>query len=343
MSINKVLLYFTFFLPFSCQGQENGAFKEKINGLSFVASRNHVDSETIKPVIAVNANWVTLMPFAFMEKANAPTFRFKHKRQWWGEKIEGVKEASNVFTNENIKRMLKPQIWVRGGSFTGHIKMQSEADWLLFEKEYEQFILTYAKVAADEKFELFCIGTELNNFIVTRQYFWKALIIKIRKIYKGKLTYAANWDSYQNPEFWEQLDLIGIDAYFPLSENKTPTIEELNTAWIPLKKEIHDFSIDNQKPILFTEFGYRNIDYTARQPWDSNLVGIYNIEAQQNALTSIFETFWKEDWFKGGFLWKWFDNYTNAGGKNHTGFTVQNKKSENIITNFYKHQSLIND
>ena len=27
--------------------------------------------------------------------------------------------------------------------------------------------------------------------------------------------------------FWDELDFIGIDAYFPLSDKKSPTIEDL--------------------------------------------------------------------------------------------------------------------
>lgn len=319
----------------SCAGSDTSrdivVFNKKINGLSFVASRNHVVAETIVPVVNVNANWVTLMPFGFMPNANSASLTFDHERQWWGEKKEGIKQAGKVFQEKGIKRMLKPQIWIRGGTFTGTIHMNSENDWHSFEKNYEAFILSYAEVAASENFELFCIGTELNAFVVARPNFWKQLIVKIKKVYAGKLTYAANWDSYQNATFWKDLDCIGIDAYFPLHTNKTPTVNELKKAWGPIKLEIATFSKKQNKSILFTEFGYRSVDFTAKEPWESNTAGAYNIEAQENALQAIFETFWQESWFEGGFLWKWFDTYEKAGGVGHTGYTVQNKKSELFI------------
>ena len=337
--INSILFILTII---SCASSDTSqgivVFQNKINGLSFVASKNHVLDETIKPVLEVNANWVALMPFGFVESVTNPNLGYNVKWQWWGEKVSGVKEASKVFSKQGIKRMLKPQIWVRGGAFTGNIEMQSEEEWKVFEKKYEEFILAYAQVAQEEGFEIFCVGTELNKFVVARNSFWENLIAKVRAVYKGKLTYAANWDTYRKPKFWQQLDFIGIDAYFPLSEKKTPSVQELNLAWLPLKQEIKNFSEKNKKPILFTEFGYRSVDYTTKEPWDSNISGAYNVTAQKNALHSIFETFWKEDWFQGGFLWKWFDNQERSGGEGHTGFTVQNKDSELFLKKQFNKQ-----
>jgi len=308
----------------------------KINGVSFVASNNHVNTATIQPVLNVNANWVALMPFAFMRANNSPSLSYNSQNQWWGERIEGIKETASVFNKHGIKRMLKPQIWIRAGKFTGTIKMTNETDWLLFEKKYETFILNYAKVAESEKIELFCIGTELNSFIQNRPQFWTGLIQKIKTVYTGKLTYASNWDSYQNPNFWKDLDYIGIDAYFPLVNSKTPAVAELNQTWAPHKTAIKKYSIEQQKSIIFTEFGYRSVDFSTHKPWDSSREGNFNSIAQINALQSLFSTFWNASWFEGGFLWKWFDNHASAGGNTSTGYTVQNKDSEELIKKVYE-------
>ena len=332
----KFLVAFIFLLTYS-NAQENSKLNPlKINGLSFVASKNHVTESTIQPVLKVNANWVSLMPFGFMESITSKTIYFNNTHQWWGETTEGIKEASAVFKKSGVKTMLKPQIWIRKGAYVGDIKMISEANWLQFEKSYEAFILHYAQIAEAEKINLFCIGTELDAFVKDRPDFWKKLIPKIKQKYHGKLTYAANWNSYQEPKFWNKINFIGVDAYFPLAESKTPQVSELNEAWKETKLTLENFSKKNKKPLLFTEFGYRSVDYSAQKPWDSNSIGAFNIEAQQNSLESLFQTFWNEPWFAGGFLWKWFDNHTKAGGKNHTGFTVQNKETATLIKNQYE-------
>jgi hypothetical protein len=310
-------------------------FSQKINGVSFVASNTPVTNETIQSVIEVNANWVTLMPFGFMKTTSEVSIQYNTKRQWWGETKEGISATATEFHSEKIKIMLKPQIWIPNGGFTGQIAMKNEQDWITFEKNYETFILSYAQVASDLQLDLFCIGTELNNFVISRPEFWKQLLLKIKKIYKGKLTYAENWDTYQDVPFIKELDYIGIDAYFPLVNEKTPTVAAIEKAWKPIKTGIKELSLKYKKPILFKEFGYQSKDYATAEPWNHSKTNEVNMIAQKNALEAIFNQFWKENWFAGGFLWKWYDKKT-AGGSNNSDYTIQNKPSEALVRLWYK-------
>jgi hypothetical protein len=133
--------------------------------------------------------------------------------------------------------MVKPQIWVWNGTYTGLIKMTSETDWQALEKSYTAFILTYAKAAELLNAEVFCIGTELELFVANRPKYWQQLITQIRKIYTGKLTYASNWDEFTRVPFWQDLDFVGIDAYFPLSDKKTPTVQRVRNTGGSLTKK----------------------------------------------------------------------------------------------------------
>ena len=233
--------------------------------------------------------------------------------------------------------MIKPQIWVSRGQFTGTIEMQSEENWEELEASYDKFMLNYAELAEETNASILCIGTELEKFVENRPEYWQRLIKKIRAIYKGKLTYAANWDEYKRTPFWKELDYIGIDAYFPLSESQTPSLLELETGWQPWKKTILEVSQSNGRPILFTEFGYRSMDYTAKKPWlvDNNEDKV-NMDAQVNAKKAIFNEFWKEDWFAGGYVWKWFIQHDKSGGDSDNRFTPQNKPAQAVIRDHYK-------
>jgi hypothetical protein len=271
-----------------------------------------------------------------MKSLSEPKITFNKPRQWFGERVEGVRQYAKTLREKNIRIMLKPQIWVWRGEFTGRITMQTEERWKVLEQSYTSFILLYAKVAQEIGADIFCIGTELENFVMHRPEYWKSLIISIRKVYQGELTYAANWDEFKRVPFWGALDYIGVDAYFPLSQRKSPTVEVLEAGWKVHKQEIKTVQSSYLKPILFTEFGYRSMDYMGKRPWDSRRIeGSVNLDAQSNGLNAIYRQFWKEDWFAGGFVWKWFANYEQAGGRNNNRFTPQNKPAEQVLKQLF--------
>jgi len=320
------------FLQFSCTGQSTS----KINGVSFVASRDKATQEQVGEVLKTNANHAAIMPFGFIRDVHSPEIIFNTDRQWFGETKKGAKQYIQMLQKNGIQVMLKPQIWIWRGEFTGNLKMDSEEHWKALEASYDRFIITYAELAQETNVSILCIGTELEQFVKNRPQYWKSLIRKIKDIYKGKLTYAANWDEYPRTSFWEDMDYIGIDAYFPLSQEKNPSEEQLKLGWQPWKTKIKALSKAKNKPVLFTEFGYRSMDYTAKKPWltDRNDESI-NLEGQANATKIILEEFWTEDWFAGGYIWKWFKHHAKAGGAKDNRFTPQNKPAQDVMSDFY--------
>ncbi|MFB1039770.1 MAG: glycoside hydrolase [Polaribacter sp.] len=331
MKTKKLLFLLLIILNFSCKSQT-----KKIKGINFVASRDSISNKHITPVLKAQSNYVALMPFGFIKKISSPKIVYNTNKQWFGETKSGLLQYAKKFQKEKVSIMVKPHIWVWRGEFTGNIKMDSEENWRILEESYTQFILTYAKAAENLNADIFCIGTELEQFVANRPIYWQKIIKEIRKIYKGKLTYAANWDEFKRVAFWKDLDFIGIDAYFPLSNKKSPTIAEYELGWKLHKSEILKVQKQFNKPVIFTEFGYRSVDFNGKKPWDSKKVeGAVNLEAQANALQAIYNQFWNEEWFAGGFLWKWFHKHDEVGGEKNNRFTPQNKPAEELIRKLY--------
>lgn len=334
MKRQHIFLFLLLGVQLSCKGQPS-----KINGVSFVAARDAITQQHVAPVLRIHSNYVALMPYSFIRTASTPKVEFNNKGAWFGETEKGLLQYAKAFKKAGIKIMVKPHLWIGRGVFTGALKPTTETQWKLLESSYRAYIITYAKAAEQLEAELFCMGTELKQFVVHRPDYWAALIKEIRTLYSGKLTYAANWDEYKRLSFWHQLDYIGIDAYFPLSDQKSPTLKALEEGWSVHKKEMLGVQQKFKKPILFTEFGYRSIDYTAKKPWEySRQQGNVNLTAQQNALQALYNQFWKEEWFAGGFLWKWFHNHEQVGGLKNNRFTPQNKPAEELIRQLYSNQ-----
>ena len=305
---------------------------EKINGISFVASRDTINQTHVEPVVSVNANYAAIMPYGFIRNLESPEIIYNTQRQWYGETGEGAKQYIAELRKQQIKIMLKPHIWVYRGEYTGHIKMADEASWKQLESSYENFILDYAQLAEELNVPILCIGTELEQFVLKRTDYWTTLIEKIRMVYTGEITYAANWDEFKRIDIWKQLDYIGIDAYFPLSDKETPTIEDCRAGWESHKTAIQEVVDRFDKRVLFTEYGYRSTHFAAKEPWRSDRYKAQvNLEAQTNATIALYEEFWDENWFAGGFVWKWFHKHDRAGGEENNMFTPQNKPVEDII------------
>ena len=300
----------------------------EIKGVSFVATNSVIDSLNVSHLKKVNCNWIAQMPFAYCQ-LNSTQVTYNLNYQWWGETDAGIILTTQLAKQQNIKTMLKPQLWING-SYTGAFTLNSELDWLAWEKNYSNYILHFAHLADSLNIEMFCIGTELKLVVQNRPALFTSIIDSIRTFYKGKIIYAANWDDYQNVSFWSRLDYIGIDGYFPLSSAATPSVKELVNRWQEKISEIEQFRSSLNKDIIFTEIGYKSVDQCAYEPWNPSSTKL-NIQAQSNSYQAFFEAFANKSWVKGAFIWKWYPDHQSTGGQNNKDYTPQNKPSEAII------------
>ena len=303
-----------------------------IKGISVVAPVKPIDGSALQPIVNAHAGSIALMPYAFCNAEN-PVIRYKSKGGWWGESDEGVIRCIQLAHEKKLSVMLKPHLWISHGTYTGAFKLHTEKDWQIWEDSYREYMLHFAHIADSMKAEIFCVGTELGAAIKQRPQFWSSFIDTLKQNYHGKLTYAANWDDYKKFPFWEKLDFIGVDAYFPLASDKTPSINSLQKGWKKYMDELEKLSVKHNRPILFTEYGYRNVDYTGEEPWKEN-EGRQNDEAQANSYEALYQSFAGKDWFAGGYLWKW---YADKGhhSRREIDFTPQGKIAEKVIANWY--------
>lgn len=306
----------------------------KINGVSFTAARSLIDSTDLVSVKEINASWVSLMPYGFVREAGTEV-QYSSNWQWAGETPDGIIEDIKLVKQQGLKVMLKPHIWISHGNYTGDFMLEGEVDWQKFEKSYKKYILEFASIAEDQKVEMFCIGTEWRKFIKERPQFWESLIKEVGDIYSGELTYAANWDEFKETPFWRQLDYIGVNAYFPLTNKDNPSLEEVAIGWSPVTNQLKNYSLTQERPILFTEYGYRSIEGTTIRPWESYTDSKVSMLEQELALEALFKNNWDGSWLAGGFLWKWFSNHDDQGGTENTGYTPQNKPAEMVIKEYY--------
>jgi hypothetical protein len=211
--------------------------------------------------------------------------------------------------------------------------MESEEKWRVWFKNYKDLILHFAKIAQKYKVEMFCIGTELSGTQKMDKE-WREVIKEVRKVYSGKLTYAANFFDYVKVSFWDELDYAGIDAYFPLMSKKA-NVKSLLKKWKVYLKKIEEWQKEINKPVIFTEIGYRPIEGARFSPWDWKTKGKLNLLEQKILYESAFKTFFKKKWFYGFYWWMWMPS-DKAGGKKDKDYTPYKKPAEEVLKKWYK-------
>ena len=116
------------------------------------------------------------------------------------------------------------------GTWRAYIDPSDKDQWFA---NYTNFIGTFADLAQSKgrRAALDWLRNEYDSSSRPTTRVGSNLISNMRSRYNGKLTYAANWGplsqnvgGYQNVPWWNQLDYIGIDAYFPIATQNNTTL-----------------------------------------------------------------------------------------------------------------------
>jgi len=310
----------------------------KQKGVCWVGGREEVTEKEISVLVGNHINWISQTPFGWMRDPTVSSISVhtKSDRIWWGESDEGITKTTELAKRQGIKTILKPHLWVRNG-WPGDIVMKSDTAWQRWFSNYEKFILHYAQLAKKTNIEILCIGTELQQ-TTRREKEWRALIAKVRAVYNGKLIYAANFhEEYEHIRFWDALDYIGVQAYFSLTKNQNATVNELIKNWNAPLTSIEKVHLKFNKPVIFTEIGYRSDIDAAIEPWrwpqESATVSISN-EAQSKCYEAFFRAVWNKHWLTGVYFWKWYPHGPRRMAT--IDFTPQGKPAEKVMAENFK-------
>jgi hypothetical protein len=294
---------------------------EKQRGMSYACAFSRerdvrygspASAEALRDLKELGVNWISIMPFGFHRGTE---IRFGGEHVW--ETDDSLVAVTKQAHELGIKVLLKPHLWGEGDFESG---------------AYTKFIEHYATIARDAKVDAFSIGNELKT-ASGREAEWRAIIKRVRSIYRGPLTYGANFDEVFDVKFWDALDFIGVSAYFPLVEDRTPTREALVRAWQPIIARLASLSKRTKRAIVFTEIGYRSADGAAWRQWEIPRDAPANAEAQRAAYEAFFETVWPQPWLAGAYAWKWFSYPHHARSAND--YELEDKPAEDVLRRAY--------
>ena len=110
-------------------------------------------------------------------------------------------------------------------------------------------------------------------------------------------------------------------------------------AWTKFTPDLQKISSKLSKPILFTEYGYLSVAGAAGKQWEiqDKIEGLpVRNEVQMIALEALYSTFYEKNWWKGGFLWKWFPEMQGHEGYPEKDYTPQGKPAMETLEKWFK-------
>ncbi len=291
--------------------------------------------QSLEYIKDMGANSVAVVPYSFTRYPKKPHPIPVAKRAG-SENDESVIQSSEHAQALGLSVVLKPQIWVGRGMWTGDIEMQSDADWKLFFKHYSHWISHYAMMSEIYGWEVLCLGTELVQTTLKRESDWRKLIRNTRSLYSGSLTYAANWgDEFENITLWIELDFIGLNCYYPLSKKDNPSDRDLKKGFEAVIDKIDKVHKRYNKPVVFTEIGFPCIKRPWKEPHKDWGDFEHNTDHQRRCYETVFVCIHEKPWCKGILWWKYPSDLEHQQ-RRKTGFTPHGSPAENVVAKWFR-------
>ncbi|MBI2504678.1 MAG: hypothetical protein HYW07_15770 [Candidatus Latescibacteria bacterium] len=256
---------------------------------------------TLEDIRQVGANWVAIHPYARISGDGQVRFRDFDPVAPPAYLTRPIQEAHEL----GLKICIIPHLayWGSPFSWRGDIGFDQPEQWERFWGDYTYWITRLA--AACQGADGFVVGSELDRTLGFEGQ-WRALIAQVRKRTPAPLSYAANWTDYTRVPFWDALDVVGVQAYFPLVDHLHPTQEEIEAGWALRVGELRTYSQQTGKYILFTELGYNQSYLAPVEPWNYQVDGEGARSIQETCMRTALEVVADESSIVGAFLWKWF-------------------------------------
>jgi hypothetical protein len=325
-------------------GIENPRSKIQKPALPFLAGvslamLNRLDKGYHAPVVgqqldafaAMGSNAVSLMPFAFQREVDRPEIAFLNHGPG-SETDIGLIHATRLARSRGFHVLYKPHLWVSHGSWSGEVEMKSEADWARWWQGYRRYVLHHAFLARWAGADFFSVGCELSK-TVKREADWRDLIAAVRLLYPGVVTYSGNWyGDLEGVHFWDALDLIGIDSYYPLSGLPEAKRADLDRGAQEIARRFARAAQRSDRKVLLTEVGFAAHRGAWLAPHTEG--GEVSQEDQALAYQALFAALGRPKWLAGTFVWKAF-SAPGSEGRGEADFRFQGRKAEGVIREYY--------
>ena len=290
--------------------------------------------ETLKHLKRLGATWVSITPFGQIWDLNSTeinlTFEAPYEKNRQGI-VAFLKEAKRL----GLRTLVIPHLWVETpGLWRGEINFENVEDWQSYQKNYRAFVLSWAEAANAGGADMFSIGVECKSWSGRFGPYWQSLIADVRAVFDGDLTYSANWDEAEDVIFWDLLDMIGVNAFYPLARQNGASDATYLAHAKKHAQKIGQLANTLSRPVVFVEVGYTTRANAAVEPWlwpDGMTNVVLDEHEQARALKATFNAFIPERWFMGFFIWRYYAYLHDVSQEARWGFSPHAKEAAEVL------------
>jgi hypothetical protein len=289
-------------------------------------------------IFRMGATWVSITPYGRVFDL-APTgidwsfeARFEDNRR-------AVLSAMRQAHAQGLRVLLVPHLWVENGQWRGEINPGSDEAWSTWAAAYRAFLLAWTEVAREGAADMLSVGVELGSWLTGRHapsFF--PILTDVRRIFSGPLTYSANWDDVDDTAIVGALDVVGINAFYPLAERSGASVPELMEGGRRVAERVRRLGATFRKPVLFTELGYTTRTDPALRPWEwpDGMKEVHVDElAQAQAYLGLLAPLLDEPSFLGFFVWRVYADPDDVSQEAEWGFSPRGKLAELVVRDAY--------
>ena len=273
----------------------------------------------LQAIAGLGATHLAVVVTAYQSGLNASAIRADPRRTPAASAVRQVLEGAREL---GLQTALKPHVDLDDGAWRGHIVPADPEAWFA---SYREVFLPWAELAESVGGAQFVVGTELAGTL-EHERLWRETIAGFRSVFSGELIYAASWDEAAMVPFWENLDLVGVDAYFPVATRRDPGRFELLAGWQPWLERLWLLHRQTGRRIVLTEIGYRSVDGAGMHPYAFGDRGVLDLTEQADLYWAALQATAAEPWLEGLYWWNWPAG--GAGGPGNTDFTPGGKPAE---------------
>lgn len=286
----------------------------------------------------MGVNWISITPFGRIWDLRSTRIQMDFEAPYEANRVALATMIRQAHAR-GIRVLVVPHLWVERGGWRGQIDPGSEPRWAEYRASYRRFLLAWAKDAAAAGADALSIGVECKSWSGRFPSFWFTLIDEVRAVFPGLLTYSANWDEAPDVIFWDRLDLVGINAFYPLATTKGARFAEYVAGAERVRDRLREFAEIIDKPIVFVEVGYTTRPDAAVEPWlwpDHMKDVVVDEDEQARALAAVFSGMLGERWFAGFFVWRYYANLDDVSQEAVWGFSPHGKRAERLLRDVFR-------